>query len=50
MFDARRRIAPSTKLLTAPNFPHHRIATNRGQRRNSENVEIVTSLWPLRTL
>jgi Phytanoyl-CoA dioxygenase (PhyH) len=30
------------KSLTAPNFPHHRIATNRGQRRKSENVEIVT--------
>jgi hypothetical protein len=30
------------KSLTAPNFPHHRIAANTGQRRKSEDVEIVT--------
>ena len=41
----RQRSAPSR--FTAPNLTHHRIATNRGQRRNSENVEIVTlSLVP----
>jgi len=36
------RSAHRANSLTAPNFPHHRIAANPGQRRNSENVEIVT--------
>jgi hypothetical protein len=35
------RCAPAHRAatLTAPNFPNHRRASNRGQRRNSENVE-----------
>jgi hypothetical protein len=39
----RRALSASRQRITAPNFPHHRIAANTGQRRNSENVEIVTS-------